>query len=76
MGDYEPPQGQSDANDDESKTREPEVCLKNVVAKWTSESNEPTLNKISFNAAKGELLAIVGTVGSGKVMFIFLSQVI
>ncbi|CAD7092877.1 unnamed protein product [Hermetia illucens] len=40
--------------------------LTNVKAKWKSDSPEYTLDGISFEANPGQLIAIVGPVGSGK----------
>jgi len=45
----------------------PRIYLQNVTAKWTSETNPPTLSTINLQAKKGELIAVIGSVGSGKV---------
>ncbi|XP_065349429.1 probable multidrug resistance-associated protein lethal(2)03659 [Cloeon dipterum] len=42
------------------------VFLKNAVAKWEEELNEPTLNDVSINLTPGKLVAVIGQVGSGK----------
>lgn len=45
------------------------LVLDKVVAKWDSDSSEPTLDKITLSVHKGNLLAIIGPVGAGKVNF-------
>ena len=40
--------------------------LKEVTGKWTGQCERNTLNGISFDASCGQLIAIVGPVGSGK----------
>jgi ATP-binding cassette subfamily C (CFTR/MRP) protein 4 len=40
--------------------------LKQVTAKWSGQCEKNTLNEISFEANCGQLIAIVGPVGSGK----------
>lgn len=40
--------------------------LKQVTGKWSGQSEKNTLNEISFDANSGQLIAIVGPVGSGK----------
>jgi ABC-type multidrug transport system fused ATPase/permease subunit len=44
-----------------------EVNLLNASAKWSEEISEPTLSKVSATLASGQLLAVVGPVGAGKV---------
>lgn len=43
------------------------LILKSVQAKWNPESTQLTLEKINFSVSKGQLLAIIGPVGAGKV---------
>lgn len=43
------------------------LILKSVQAKWNPESTQLTLDKINFSVSKGQLLAIIGPVGAGKV---------
>ncbi len=53
-----PEQGRSEA----------ELTLDNVVARWSGQDSErPTLDCVSVSVGRGELVAIVGRVGSGKV---------
>ena len=40
--------------------------LKQVTAKWSGQCEKNTLNGISFDANCGQLIAIIGPVGSGK----------
>ncbi|RIB11911.1 ATP-binding cassette transporter 1 [Gigaspora rosea] len=42
------------------------VSVKNGTFKWSRDSLIPTLNDVNFSVKKGELVAIVGKVGSGK----------
>ena len=37
-----------------------------MTAKWSGQCEKNTLNEISFEANCGQLIAIVGPVGSGK----------
>lgn len=56
-------------NNDEKFPSNHVLCLKNVSAKWYSESNEitkSTLSDINFTASAGSLTAVIGEVGSGK----------
>jgi ABC-type glutathione transport system ATPase component len=39
-------------------------------AKWELAESEPTIDKISFRAEPGQLIAIIGSVGAGKVITI------
>lgn len=41
--------------------------MKNVSAVWDEHSNRLTLNEIDFHVKQGQLCAIIGPVGSGKV---------
>lgn len=42
------------------------ISLKNANAKWFSYEQEDTLKNININVKPGELVAVVGHVGSGK----------
>ena len=42
------------------------VKMEDVCGKWSDQSDGNTLQNISFEAKNGNLLAIVGPVGSGK----------
>lgn len=41
--------------------------MNNVTATWDNEQNKKTLNGINLKVKQGELCAIIGPVGSGKV---------
>lgn len=43
------------------------VEMRDYSAKWEEDTLEPTLDKISFRAEPGQLIAIIGPVGAGKV---------
>lgn len=42
------------------------ICIKNGTAKWSDSSADNTLTNITVSAKPGQLLAIIGPVGSGK----------
>ena len=42
------------------------VWLTNMVASWNPKGMEPTLKNLNFDVRPGELLVIIGSVGSGK----------
>lgn len=42
------------------------ISLKNATTKWLNHEKEDTLQNININVRPGELIAIVGQVGSGK----------
>ncbi|CAH1997771.1 unnamed protein product [Acanthoscelides obtectus] len=44
----------------------PKIVLEKVYATWVGDSTEDTLNNISLEVSPGQLVAIVGPVGSGK----------
>lgn len=44
----------------------PRVVMRSVYAKWLDTSNDITLKNLNLDIASGELLAIIGPVGSGK----------
>lgn len=44
-----------------------DIC--ELTASWTETTSDPTLNDVSFSAIAGEIVAIVGAVGCGKVKY-------
>ena len=50
--------------------REVAVSLQNATAKWNDEITDPTLNNVNVTMKSGQLLAVIGPVGSGKVLII------
>ncbi|XP_066581201.1 probable multidrug resistance-associated protein lethal(2)03659 [Prorops nasuta] len=46
------------------------VLLENCFAKWLEQDKEDTLKDMNLNIKQGELIAIVGQVGSGKTSFL------
>lgn len=53
---------------DNTNTNDGDSCLvlKNVSARWIANDEEDTLKNINIKLSRGELLAVVGQVGSGK----------
>ncbi|XP_044266059.1 probable multidrug resistance-associated protein lethal(2)03659 [Tribolium madens] len=47
-------------------TNKPKVSLEDVSARWSSESLDPTLENITLNISSNQLVAVIGSVGSGK----------
>lgn len=45
------------------------LVMSGVTAKWSNTTEDNTLTDVSFSVKAGELLAIVGPVGAGKVFF-------
>ena len=45
------------------------ITVENITARWNQELIQPTLNNISVSLKSGDLLAIIGPVGAGKVEF-------
>jgi len=43
------------------------LVLLNVTAKWTNDYKDNTLEKINLTVRPGQLFAVIGTVGAGKV---------
>ena len=43
------------------------VTMEKVTGKWKKDENEDTLTNIDLNTKPGQLIAIIGPVGSGKV---------
>jgi ABC-type glutathione transport system ATPase component len=46
------------------------IKVSNLNAKWNSSSEEMTLSNISLEVKRGQLVAIIGTVGAAKVLFL------
>lgn len=44
------------------------LVVAGVTAKWSNATEDNTLTDVSFSVKAGELLAVVGPVGSGKVI--------
>ncbi|KAK9869792.1 hypothetical protein WA026_003524 [Henosepilachna vigintioctopunctata] len=49
-----------------NKSINPSVILKDVSAKWVSDSADNTLEHINLNLCSNQLVAVIGPVGSGK----------
>lgn len=47
------------------------LTVKGVTAKWSEATEEDTLSNVSCAVKAGELLAVIGPVGSGKVRSVF-----
>lgn len=45
------------------------IKVTNLNAKWSSSSEEMTLSNISLEVRRGQLVAIIGTVGAAKVIY-------
>ena len=52
-----------DANLDKSR---PTIVVENVTGKWNPQETEETLQNVTLKSSSGQLLAIIGSVGSGK----------
>jgi ABC-type glutathione transport system ATPase component len=56
------------SNEDKKSTLEPkQIKLSNFTAKWSPDAPAPTLNALNITVPDGELLAVIGQVGAGKV---------
>lgn len=51
------------------KNSQVKVAVKNLSAKWDDTYEVMTLTDISFEVQRGQLLAIIGPVGCGKVKY-------
>ena len=45
------------------------IIVANLNAKWNPSSEEMTLSNISLEVRRGQLVAIIGTVGAAKVIY-------
>lgn len=53
-----------------SKNNEPAISIKQMNAIWTKGLEPPSLNGLSLDVKKGELIAVIGSVGAGKSTFL------
>ena len=51
---------------EKSKEVSDAIAFNNASFSWTSRSSTPTLKDLDLNIRKGELVAVVGKIGSGK----------
>lgn len=56
-------------------SQKPSVDVKNITASW-DDSQQSTLDDISIRVKQGQLCAIIGPVGSGKVFITHIAIVI
>ncbi|XP_059490449.1 probable multidrug resistance-associated protein lethal(2)03659 [Neocloeon triangulifer] len=63
-------QSRHSASTDSSGEKGPIVSLQNATAKWNDEIADPTLNNVNVTMKSGQLLAVIGPVGSGKTSLI------
>lgn len=47
------------------------LIVNNITAKWNNDLIRPTLSNINVRLKPGDLLAVIGSVGSGKVSCLF-----
>lgn len=55
----------------EEVVEEAVVSLDAVTARWTEGQSDNTLEEVNLRVHKGQLIAVVGQVGAGKVSLIF-----
>lgn len=53
-------------NNDKQQQQNEGLALRNVVAKWNVDSKETALANLNISLPKGQLLGVIGPVGSGK----------
>jgi ABC-type bacteriocin/lantibiotic exporter with double-glycine peptidase domain len=53
--------------DKKSTLEAKQIKLNNFTAKWSPDAPAPTLNALNITVPDGELLAVIGQVGAGKV---------
>lgn len=53
-------------NNDETTNNKGTIKLENVSAKWVNHDKTDTLSRINLTIRPGELIAVVGQVGTGK----------
>lgn len=63
--------GKNDESVKKSSDPEIEIELNQVFAKWNENEVYDTLSDISFRVKKNQLCALIGPVGSGKVLIGF-----
>ena len=54
-----------DKKDEDEIKEKPEIKIDSATFKWNDEA-KPILENVSFEAGRGQLVAIAGSVGSGK----------
>ena len=54
----------------ESDENDGSIVIENATAKWLANKNADTLKEINLDIKSGDLIAIVGQVGSGKTSLI------
>lgn len=55
------------SDEDEPRKGDELVSIRNASFKWSASADEETLKNVSLSVKKGELVAILGRVGDGKV---------
>lgn len=58
-------------HDSNSKEDKYSIVIRNATAKWTPQLADDSLNNINLSVERRGLIAVIGTVGSGKVILIF-----
>lgn len=56
--------------DHQQKPAEPFLRVEKITARWNADDKLPTLKDISVDLKAGDLLAVIGAVGSSKVGFL------
>lgn len=56
-----------DNTNDQNQSEHFAIDISNASAKWISSQQDKTLNNINFTVRPGQLVAIIGSVGAGKV---------
>lgn len=59
--DYQDFENETELDDDNC------IVFFNATAKWTDDQNNNTLENINLTVSPGRLLAVIGSVGAGKV---------
>lgn len=65
--------GKKARSKDSSPAEASSLIVNNITAKWNQDMVKPTLKDISTKLKPGDLLAVIGPVGSGKVSVKFRS---
>ncbi len=63
-----PEELKSKAGKEKDGSKGSSVVVNNITAKWNQEVVRPTLKDVSVRLKQGDLLAVIGPVGSGKVV--------